>query len=39
MVGNDIIDIAATKLSKDPKGLGWQRPGFVEKIFTDSEQN
>jgi phosphopantetheinyl transferase (holo-ACP synthase) len=38
MVGNDIIDIAATKLSKDPKGLGWQRPGFVEKIFTDSEQ-
>ena len=38
MVGNDIIDIAATKLSKDPTGLGWQRPGFVEKIFTDSEQ-
>lgn len=38
MVGNDIIDIAATKRSKDPKGLGWKRPGFVKKIFTDSEQ-
>lgn len=38
MVGNDIIDIAATKRSKDPEGLGWKRPGFVEKIFTESEQ-
>lgn len=38
MVGNDIIDIAATKRSKDPKGLGWKRPGFVKKIFTESEQ-
>ncbi|WP_107037193.1 4'-phosphopantetheinyl transferase superfamily protein [Brumimicrobium mesophilum] len=38
MVGNDIIDIEATKRSKDPNGLGWKRPGFIEKIFTESEQ-
>ena len=33
MVGNDIIDIEETKLSTN-----WERPGFVEKIFTEKEQ-
>lgn len=38
MVGNDIIDIQETKrLSQSPKS-GWQRPGFLEKIFSADEQ-
>ena len=38
MVGNDIIDIQETKrLSQSPKS-GWQRPGFLEKVFSPEEQ-
>ena len=33
MVGNDIIDIGETKRSTD-----WERPGFLQKIFTQKEQ-
>ncbi len=32
MVGNDIIDI---QLSKQ---IGWERPGFMQKVFTKNEQ-
>lgn len=34
MVGNDIIDIDETSRSSD-----WERPGFMEKIFTPKEQS
>ena len=38
MVGNDIIDIQETKrLSQSPKS-GWQRPGFLDKVFSADEQ-
>ena len=33
MIGNDIIDIKETKLS-----TSWNRPRFIEKIFTLEEQ-
>ncbi|WP_264521099.1 4'-phosphopantetheinyl transferase superfamily protein [Flavobacterium sp. N1994] len=33
MIGNDIIDLALAK-----KESNWQRKGFIEKIFTSSEQ-
>ncbi len=33
MVGNDIIDIAETRRSTN-----WERPGFIQKIFTPKEQ-
>ena len=33
MIGNDIIDINETKLKTN-----WQRQGFLNKIFTDQEQ-
>lgn len=33
MVGNDIIDIGETKRSTN-----WERPGFLQKIFTLKEQ-
>lgn len=33
MIGNDIIDIAETK-----KNTNWQRPRFLEKLFTLTEQ-
>lgn len=33
MIGNDVIDIAETK-----KTTNWERPGFLDKIFTRYEQ-
>lgn len=33
MVGNDIIDIEESK-----KNSNWERPRFLEKLFTDHEQ-
>lgn len=33
MIGNDVIDLALAQ-----KESNWRRPGFVEKIFTLSEQ-
>ena len=33
MVGNDIVDIVEAK-----KQSNWQRPGFLDKIFTAKEQ-
>ena len=33
MIGNDIIDIIQTR-----KESNWQRKGFIEKIYTTSEQ-
>lgn len=33
MIGNDIVDLALAK-----KESNWQRPGFLEKIFTIKEQ-
>lgn len=33
MIGNDIIDLAQTRIESN-----WQRKGFLEKIFTDEEQ-
>ena len=33
MIGNDIIDLVLTRQESK-----WQRPRFVEKLFTDSEQ-
>jgi len=33
VIGNDIIDIQLTKAKTD-----WQRPGFLNKIFTTQEQ-
>jgi len=33
MVGNDIIDLGETRRSTN-----WERPGFVQKIFTPKEQ-
>lgn len=33
MIGNDIIDINYTRLTTD-----WTRRGFLEKVFTNSEQ-
>jgi phosphopantetheinyl transferase (holo-ACP synthase) len=37
MVGNDIIDIFETKRISSST-VGWERPGFVEKIFSSEEQ-
>ena len=34
MVGNDIIDLEKTRRASD-----WQRPGFLQKIFTPLEQS
>lgn len=34
MVGNDIIDINETRRSSN-----WERPGFIQKIFTIKEQS
>lgn len=34
MVGNDIIDINETRRSTN-----WERPGFIQKIFTTKEQS
>ncbi len=39
MVGNDIIDINETLRPLHPKAIGWERPGFVQKIFTTEEQS
>lgn len=33
MIGNDVIDLALAK-----KESNWRRPGFLSKIFTNSEQ-
>ena len=33
MIGNDVIDLALAK-----KESNWQRKGFIDKIFTSSEQ-
>ncbi|MBO6879335.1 4'-phosphopantetheinyl transferase superfamily protein [Winogradskyella sp.] len=33
MVGNDIVDLAEAKMSSN-----WQRPRFLEKLFTPNEQ-
>ena len=33
MVGNDIVDLAEAK-----KASNWQRPRFLEKLFTPNEQ-
>lgn len=38
MVGNDIIDLENTKYSGNSLTKGWKRPGFIEKIFSDYEQ-
>ncbi|TXD52817.1 MULTISPECIES: 4'-phosphopantetheinyl transferase superfamily protein [unclassified Polaribacter] len=34
MVGNDIVDLNLAKIQSN-----WQRKGFLEKLFTDAEQN
>ena len=34
MIGNDIVDIAATRIESN-----WQRAGFVQKLFTTDEQS
>lgn len=34
MIGNDIVDLQLAK-----KESNWQRPRFLEKIFTEEEQN
>jgi phosphopantetheinyl transferase (holo-ACP synthase) len=34
MIGNDIIDLAVAK-----KESNWERAGFLQKIFTEKEQN
>ena len=33
MIGNDIIDLAETRLRSN-----WKRPGFLEKVFSVEEQ-
>jgi len=33
MIGNDVVDISQSRLESN-----WQRPGFIQKIFTDDEQ-
>tara|TARA_R110002049_G_scaffold256629_1_gene432077 strand:+ start:6148 stop:6726 length:579 start_codon:yes stop_codon:yes gene_type:complete len=33
MVGNDIIDLNETRISTN-----WERPGFMKKVFTPTEQ-
>ena len=33
MIGNDIIDLSVAKLESN-----WQRRGFLEKQFTEEEQ-
>nr|WP_294785764.1 4'-phosphopantetheinyl transferase superfamily protein [uncultured Flavobacterium sp.] len=33
MIGNDVIDLAQTRIESN-----WQRKGFLEKIFTTEEQ-
>lgn len=33
MIGNDVIDIKKTKLESN-----WERKGFLDKVFTSSEQ-
>ena len=38
MVGNDIIDIQETKRVSNSPNSGWERPGFLEKIFSNQEQ-
>ncbi len=38
MVGNDIVDLNEARLSSNPKAMGWERPGFLQKIFTVKEQ-
>ena len=34
MIGNDIVDLQLAKMQSN-----WQRPRFIEKIFTTSEQD
>lgn len=34
MIGNDVVDILQSRKESD-----WQRKGFIEKLFTTSEQN
>lgn len=34
MIGNDIVDLQLAKIQSN-----WQRPRFIEKIFTTSEQD
>ena len=34
MIGNDIVDLQLAKMQSN-----WQRPRFIEKIFTTCEQN
>lgn len=38
MIGNDIIDISEAKRIIHKSAVGWQRPGFLGKIFTQGEQ-
>lgn len=38
MVGNDIVDLNEARRSSNPKAMGWERPGFLQKIFTVKEQ-
>lgn len=33
MIGNDVIDIAQSRTDSN-----WQRKGFIERLFTDTEQ-
>ena len=33
MIGNDIVDLVQARLQSN-----WKRKGFVEKIFTQKEQ-
>ena len=33
MIGNDIIDLAVANIESN-----WERPGFLQKIFTEREQ-
>lgn len=33
MIGNDVIDLKATRVESN-----WQRPGFLEKLFTQEER-
>jgi len=33
MIGNDVVDILQSRVESN-----WQRPGFIQKIFTDDEQ-
>ena len=34
MIGNDIVDLQEARLKSN-----WERPGFLEKVFSSTEQN